>query len=233
MKLPLILFFLLSSFLSSAQTGSDARIRTYELAYVTCLESDGLTSEAGFQINKMRSLPFFLKKHPNKNGLPYFYTNFGLQYTFSSMSNGGGGDTGSPLVKFNFHSIQVPLQLEYKIFSMRGGGQIRSLFYSLFAAHAGINVGYQTVSDGSTSTAILVEATPFQATFCAGLKTYKNMHGFSFNLNYNKDLMPTFVESDFKKAYLTFGIAWNRLDSECETSKRRTKGFMKELRGGS
>jgi hypothetical protein len=219
-----------------AQTSADAGIRSYQAGYSHSLKSNGFTSEPGFQVSRIRGLPIFFKRLARKNGLPLFYTNFGFQYLTTGVKANRSSTIATGEHKYRFHAFQVPLEIEYKLFSMRGGGQIKSLYYSLFSAYAGINIGYQTGRFASSNEEVFpvagMKASPFQTTFSIGLKGYKNMHGFSLNISYNRDLIPTTNTDDYQRCYFVVGIAWNRLDSECKTARRRFGQMFKEISGG-
>ena len=238
MKIFTFLLFLVIYTISYSQTSSEARIKSYEASFAYSFASGEYNSGNGVQLSIFRSYPEFFKKKPRKNKLPWYYYNLGFQYTTTSTSTQLFESTGEEAARhdYRFHALQVPLELEFKLFKLHGGGQIKSLFYSLFSAHAGINIGVQFASINSSNETIYptnnIRTNPFQMTLSTGIRVLKNMHGFSANLTFNKDILVTLSNGSYKNKYLTFGVSWNRLDSECSTAKRRSKGLMKELRGG-
>lgn len=223
-----ILLFILCSVISNAQSHSDAGIRSYELGWTQTFGKP-FDSKPGFHFARFRSLPLFFKAQRGE-GLPWFYTNIGLQYTTTAI----GEDipvfieTSGEKYVYRFHCFQLPLQLEYKFYKQHGGGSLRKIHTSYLGIHTGIIPGYQLVTTKSTNESVFpapdVKANPFQLVFSSGIKVFQTLHGFSLNMTYNRDLIETFTTSTYHKSYFMIGIAWNRLDSECETSQRR--GFF-------
>jgi len=236
MKLAVLFMSLFLVCSATAQRRTGKRITSYSLGITGSLPQEPFMGGVGCYLDYGKSYPLFFGKRQRGGATPSVYFDLGAQYQLITTKTGlGSPPRGMQVFRQHAGVAQIGLQYIFSSTSGNAGPWGRKSSFGFFTLQGGAMVGYSYIGNNYIQDGgfpLNSPSTPLLLGYYAGFRSLNAVHGISLNVRWNHDLIPTFNLITAKTGWISVGVGWNRLESECQKSSRKMKRILPTLGNG-
>lgn len=231
----LLLFCVLLSCSAFSQRRTGKRITSFDIGLTISAPQNPLRAGLGGYIDYQKCYPVFLGKRPRGGATPPLFFELGVQYNLITLRS----------KKEDFHIEETFYQQGFMahagaqyVFSMTSGDSGpwgRQSSFGFLSINSGLFTGYSHIGKEYKEEGgwpLTAKSTPLMLGYYVGVKTLSVAHGISVNFRWNHNLIPVFSQLSAKTGWISTGLGWNRLESECQKYSRKMKRILPTLGQG-